>query len=255
MSKIQSNHKPQFPKIRALDSWDFLGHWSLAIGTLQHTTYNIRHTAYNKGYALILSIVVSSVVLSIGLSLLNIVQKEIILSATGRDSQFAFYAADGGVECALYWDIGYTDTKAFPENLAETNGNDSPSAPGGAGDSDCGNTDFGGGSDVWDAEIEDGDITYVPPNPNDADPQPSGYEDDEATYTFQITFVADATMELPGSCARVTITKDDPDNAGADDVVTRIESKGYNAECPAGGGDFDAAANPRLVERAISVTY
>ena len=95
MSKIQSNHKPQFPKIRALDSWDFLGHWSLAIGTLQHTTYNIRHTAYNKGYALILSIVVSSVVLSIGLSLLNIVQKEIILSATGRDSQFAFYAADG----------------------------------------------------------------------------------------------------------------------------------------------------------------
>ena len=27
------------------------------------------------------------------------------LSGTGRDSQFAFYAADVGAECALYWDL------------------------------------------------------------------------------------------------------------------------------------------------------
>ena len=36
-----------------------------------------------------------------------ITKKEVILSSLGRDSQFAFYAADTGVECALFWDVRY----------------------------------------------------------------------------------------------------------------------------------------------------
>jgi len=43
--------------------------------------------------------------LAVGLAVFNIGSKELILSATARDSQFAFYAADTGVECALYWDF------------------------------------------------------------------------------------------------------------------------------------------------------
>ena len=35
----------------------------------------------------------------------GITRKEIILSSIGRDSQFAFYAADSAAECSLYWDI------------------------------------------------------------------------------------------------------------------------------------------------------
>src|SRR3989344_3339343 len=91
-----------------------------------------------SGYALMLSIVVSSIVLSIGLSLFNIVQKELILSATGRDSQFAFYSADGGVECAMYWDI---KKLAFPESGADWYLVSNPPAPGASG-ADCGLTDF-----------------------------------------------------------------------------------------------------------------
>ena len=38
-------------------------------------------------------------------SMFNLVQKEIILSSLGRDSQYAFYTADSALECALYWDF------------------------------------------------------------------------------------------------------------------------------------------------------
>ena len=58
----------------------------------------------NSGYALLLSVIVSSIILAIGLGLLSILEKKIILASTTRDSQKAFYAADSGSECALYWD-------------------------------------------------------------------------------------------------------------------------------------------------------
>ncbi|MBI2038934.1 MAG: hypothetical protein HYT22_01460 [Candidatus Niyogibacteria bacterium] len=43
--------------------------------------------------------------LSIGIGVALLVAGEVGLSGTGRDSQFAFYAADFGAECALYWDL------------------------------------------------------------------------------------------------------------------------------------------------------
>ncbi len=53
-----------------------------------------------SGFALLLTLVVISVVLAIGLSLLNITVKQFTLSATARDSELAFHAANTGVECA-----------------------------------------------------------------------------------------------------------------------------------------------------------
>jgi len=44
-------------------------------------------------------------VLSIGLAIFNITIKELALSSSSRESQFAFYAADTGIECALFWDF------------------------------------------------------------------------------------------------------------------------------------------------------
>src|SRR6185503_12307738 len=38
----------------------------------------------------------------------SIAQKELILSSVGRDSQYAFYAADTAAECALYWDMRHS---------------------------------------------------------------------------------------------------------------------------------------------------
>ncbi len=58
-----------------------------------------------KGFTILLAALVASLVLSLGISVFSIAQKQLILSATGRNSQYAFYAADTAAECALYWDI------------------------------------------------------------------------------------------------------------------------------------------------------
>ncbi|MFA7309653.1 MAG: hypothetical protein WC050_02000 [Candidatus Paceibacterota bacterium] len=60
-----------------------------------------------RGFTLLLAALVSSIVLSLGSSIFLIAKKQITLSSIGRDSQFAFYAADTGAECALYWDVRY----------------------------------------------------------------------------------------------------------------------------------------------------
>ncbi len=58
-----------------------------------------------SGFTLFVALIVSSLLLSIGLSLSNIILKQLIFSGSGRESQIAFYAADSGAECALYWDV------------------------------------------------------------------------------------------------------------------------------------------------------
>lgn len=56
-----------------------------------------------NGFALLLTLVVVSVVLAIGLSLLDITLKQLVLSGTGRDSEIAFQAAYAGRDCGNYW--------------------------------------------------------------------------------------------------------------------------------------------------------
>lgn len=57
----------------------------------------------NTGFALLLSVIISSVVLAIGISILNISISQITLSSTARESEFAFQAAHAGVDCLWYW--------------------------------------------------------------------------------------------------------------------------------------------------------
>jgi len=58
----------------------------------------------DRGFTLLLAVLISGVTLSIGIAIFNITFKEIRLSSAGRESQFAFYAADSGAECALFHD-------------------------------------------------------------------------------------------------------------------------------------------------------
>ncbi len=58
-----------------------------------------------RGFTLLLAVLVSSILVSLGASIFNILSKEILLSSSGRESQFAFFAADTGIECGIYWDI------------------------------------------------------------------------------------------------------------------------------------------------------
>ncbi len=62
------------------------------------------HITKQRGFTLLIAVVLTSVLLSVGLALLDISYKQIMLSSTARQSQYAFYAADSAIECALFWD-------------------------------------------------------------------------------------------------------------------------------------------------------
>lgn len=57
-----------------------------------------------RGFTLLLAVLISGILVALGSAIFDLVSKEILLSSAGRESQYAFYAADTGVECALYWD-------------------------------------------------------------------------------------------------------------------------------------------------------
>lgn len=76
-----------------------------------------RLRAKEAGFTLLLAALIASIVLSLGASIYTIALKQVQLSSLGRDSQFAFYAADTGAECALYWDVRYD---AFATSTAIT---------------------------------------------------------------------------------------------------------------------------------------
>ena len=57
-----------------------------------------------RGFTLLMAVLISSVLLSLGYEIYNLAVKEVTLSSAGRESQFAFFAADTGIECALWAD-------------------------------------------------------------------------------------------------------------------------------------------------------
>lgn len=59
-----------------------------------------------SGYTLLFAILITSLVVAIGVSILSLARKELTLTSGARESQFAIYAADNAMECASYWD-GY----------------------------------------------------------------------------------------------------------------------------------------------------
>ena len=59
----------------------------------------------NKGFTLFVSIVVTGTLLLIATTIVNVALKESFITGAARESQYAFYAADSGMECALYWDV------------------------------------------------------------------------------------------------------------------------------------------------------
>lgn len=65
----------------------------------------------NSGFALLLTLVIVSIILAVGLTLLQITMKQLSLSAVARESEIAFYAASTGIECMQYW-------RSFPPTRA-----------------------------------------------------------------------------------------------------------------------------------------
>jgi type II secretory pathway pseudopilin PulG len=68
-----------------------------------------------QGFALLMTLIVVTVVVAIGLTVLDLSTKQIRLSTNAKDSEVAFHAANAGMECARYW-------RRQASNLMETGG-------------------------------------------------------------------------------------------------------------------------------------
>ena len=58
-----------------------------------------------SGFTLFIAMVVTGTLLVISTGIVSLAYKQSLISSSGRSSQHAFYAADTGMECAIYWDI------------------------------------------------------------------------------------------------------------------------------------------------------
>lgn len=73
---------------------------------------------HNQGFALLITLVVVSIVLAIGLSLLFVTTKQYLLAVTASQSELAFQAAQVGLEC-MRW---HRAQPATLETLLRSNG-------------------------------------------------------------------------------------------------------------------------------------
>ncbi|OGF69488.1 hypothetical protein A3H65_01335 [Candidatus Giovannonibacteria bacterium RIFCSPLOWO2_02_FULL_45_14] len=186
---------------------------------------------YSKGIALLLSIILVSIVLAVSVGVSNIVSTEISLSNTGRQSQVAFYAADAGVDCAIYWDtLNNGDPgSAFATTNPDTF-NNLPNAC--AGDS----IQVGGkNSCVNSAYPQYGDGSSSSPC--------GGAEDKRGGKSvFTLSFEN-------GSCAIVTVLRRQDSLANPTSIETFIHSDGHSS------GDANCLSNnPRVFQRSIETT-
>lgn len=84
------------------------------------------NTEPKRGFTLLMSVLIASVLLALGYEIYNLAIKEVKLSSAGRESQFAFFAADTGIECALYSDTAL-DAFATTSSLVDLTCGTAPS--------------------------------------------------------------------------------------------------------------------------------
>ncbi|MSU73650.1 hypothetical protein EXS56_00760 [Candidatus Kaiserbacteria bacterium] len=184
-----------------------------------------RRVRTERGFTLLLAALVSSIVLAVGAAIFGIAQKQVLLSAIGRDSQFAFYAADTAAECALYWDFR---CNYFASSTAFINAS-------------CNNPNPTCDTETLEAEGRPTAAPYYP-------------------YTMtsrKMNFFQDAAIS-GNLCAQVSVTKcQGTFNADGDCVVgsgtapirTIIHADGYSTNCAA------ILTSARALQRSVELHY
>lgn len=77
-----------------------------------------------RGLTLLIAIVTTSVLLLISFVVVNVSLKQILLASSSQQSQYAFFNADSGLECAIYWDLkfSYSYFATSTPNIISCNG-------------------------------------------------------------------------------------------------------------------------------------
>lgn len=63
----------------------------------------MKNHSKESGFALLMTLIVVGVVLSVGMSILDLSIKQVKLSTNAKESEISFHAANAGMECARYW--------------------------------------------------------------------------------------------------------------------------------------------------------
>lgn len=194
---------------------------------MRNIKYKIEKLKSDRGVAVLFAVLVAVLMVSIASTMTSIAMRQTILSNTGRDSQYAIFAANTALECALYWDlINYNDprvkfasstNKIFP-NITFLRQN----RP---------------------ADLETKDIECNNQNIIEGD----GFDPPQKWKTNvgqQTTFYIKLTPEGTSGeyCASATVKKGELNGV----ATTVIEARGYNT-C-----DLDS---PRAIERGLELSY
>jgi hypothetical protein len=73
-----------------------------------------------QGYALLFTVIMVSLILSLSIGLSNAVYQQIVLSSVAQNSDLAFYESDSATECALYADQNPSENIFYPSNSQST---------------------------------------------------------------------------------------------------------------------------------------
>jgi hypothetical protein len=179
-----------------------------------------------KGFTIFFALLVSSIALSVGLAIYDLTVRELDLSGTATQSQYAVYSADTGAECALYWDAKCPSTLAYCQKsggsaFATSTASGQPPA---SSNLLCNNQDI---STLWGTPLKGANF---------------------ATTTFSINVSNQTQSTATTTCATVEVGKF-TDASGI--LYTTVVSHGYNTSCPAQG------LTPAIVrvERTLQVSY
>src|SRR3989344_5286500 len=153
---------------------------------------------FKRGFTIFFAMLIASVALAVGLAIFDLTIRELDLSGTAAQSQYAVYAAGTGADCALYWDLKYTDgdASAFGTSTAS-------SWPSSGSNLLCNSQDI---STLWGTPTKSAQA---------------------ATTTFTIQIAA----PVQTYCATVSVAKF---TNGSGVLFTTITSRGYNT-CATGG--------------------
>ncbi|MEK7177046.1 MAG: pilus assembly PilX N-terminal domain-containing protein [Patescibacteria group bacterium] len=65
----------------------------------------MKNTNKNRGFTLFIAIIITGALVLIAAGIGSLATRHAQIASSGQSSQHAFYAADTGMECALYWDV------------------------------------------------------------------------------------------------------------------------------------------------------
>jgi hypothetical protein len=77
---------------------------SLEDSVASHTQPKATARSFSAGFTIYFAVLVATLSLSVGLAIYDLLVRELTLSQVATQSQYAIFAADTGIECALYWD-------------------------------------------------------------------------------------------------------------------------------------------------------